>query len=238
MKKIFLFAVFVVFAVSIMAQQTNIANYDKHNFSITFGYAFRISKMDYSFLNTNIDEDHKRTMRHALNMDFDYGYRFCKSFAIGVKLSGLGSFDSYKSAYSTDANEIILSDNTYILYAGPTFTYLLPTFAKHFTFFVNATIGYMGYRNTIKYDQMVYNATTQVDEVKVIPATYTGSCFGYGFGAGIDYELVKNISVGLNAGFLAGSLSTLNFEDNSIDISNSKEDLTRFNISLGLKVKM
>ncbi len=200
---------------------------ERHVFSMNLGYGFKMGDTHPSqFVNMVTNEDHASAMRHGYELEFDYDYRICKYFAAGFKASMFGTghgFDTEVVSSTGEPEMAYYSDDMNIFYVGPSAKFTLPTLANRYDLWARGTVGYMNMRNADK------TATS---------VTYSGSCFGWGLGIGADYVLNRYMSLGLSASYLGGSVSTLHFGEDEIDIADTKESLNRFNINFGIRIKL
>ena len=79
---------------------------------------------------------------------------------------------------------------------------------------------------------------TRITDKAETPAIYSGDCLGYGFEAGVDYLFSDHIGIGFNVEYLAGKVKTFKSGEEEIDISQTPENLSRLNISLGVVIKL
>ncbi len=223
MKKTLILLLSVVLTMPIFAQN----DFEKHNFSMNAGYAYKATDQHpQQFVNMFENEDHANLMKHGYEFEFDYDYRFHRLFSVGLKASMFGSvhgFDVTTIGVDGKEKEVYYSDDMNIFYVGPTFKVQLPTIANHWDIWARATAGYLNMRNTDK---------------AAASATYSGDCFGWGLGLGVDYSISRYIGVGASFGLLGGTVSTLKMGEDEFDITGEDESLHRFNINIGLRIRL
>jgi opacity protein-like surface antigen len=218
MKKTFLILATLLLTVSLFAQKDTITN--PYHFTINIGYGFMPQKdHDNLFANLASDETHSKKVRSGVSYEFDYDYNFHKNYACGVEFSMFNAFDSYMP---TDSAKSSYSDDRYVFYVGPTFLYHTDLIKEHYTLFARATMGWMGFRNSMRNNKSV---------------TYKRNCFGYGITAGVDYMINDYLSVVGGISYLGGTCGKMKDNDSTYTLD-KKENLSRFNISLGVKVKL
>lgn len=223
MKRIVLLLCLVVSGFPLFAQ----TDFERHNFSMNAGYAYKFASDHTSVFSNMNDKSHSDGMKHGYELEFDYDYRFHKYFSVGFKASMANFLHSVDVEVLGDdgavADETSFSDDMNLFYVGPTFKFQLPTIAERYDIWARGTVGYMNMRNTSK---------------QVQTETYKGDCFAYGLGIGVDYILTRFISVGLSADFLGGNISALDAGDDSFDISSDKENIGRMNIAFGVRIRL
>lgn len=223
MKKTLILLLSAVLTMPIFAQN----DFEKHNFSMNAGYAYKATDQHpMQFVNMFENEDHAKLMKHGYELEFDYDYRFHTLFSIGLKASMFGSvhgFDVTTIDYSGEEKVVYYSDDMNIFYVGPTFKFQLPTIANHWDIWARATAGYLNMRNTDK---------------AAVAATYSGDCFGWGLGLGVDYSISRYIGVGASFGLLGGTVSTLKMGEDEFDITGEEESLHRFNFNIGVRIRL
>lgn len=223
MKKTLILLLSAVLIMPIFAQN----NFEKHNFSMNAGYAYKTTDQHpMQFVNMFENEDHAKLMKHGYELEFDYDYRFHRLFSVGLKASMFGSvhgFDVTTIDYSGEEKVVYYSDDMNIFYVGPTFKVQLPTIANRWDIWARATAGYLNMRNTDK---------------AAVAATYSGDCFGWGLGFGVDYSISRYIDVGASFGLLGGTVSTLKMGEDEFDITGEEESLHRFNFNIGVRIRL
>lgn len=222
MKKIILALAILLIGSSLSAQE----KYDKHIFSMSTGYAFRLADSHPSQLINTVDNpEHVDRMRHCLHFGFNYDYKFTNYLAAGLKASMLMGFHSFEKeiASQNGTTTKLYSDDINIFYVGPTFKAQLPTIAEKIDLWTRASLGYMKTRITDK---------TEASNI------YSGDCLGYGLELGIDYLISKHIGIGFNIEYLGGQVNTFKSAEDEIDISENPENLSRLNIQLGVVIKL
>jgi hypothetical protein len=223
MKKTILLLLSAVLTMPIFAQN----NFEKHNFSMNLGYAYKTTDQHpLEFANMIDNQDHASAMKHGYELEFDYDYRFHRFLSFGFKASLFGSVHGFDVTTIDGSGKEVTSyytDDMNIFYVGPSFKVQLPTIANHWDIWARATAGYMNMRNTDK---------------NITSATYSGSCFGYGFGFGADYSISKYMAVGFSTSMLGGTVSTLKIGEDEIDITGYEEALHRFNFNIGVRIRL
>lgn len=220
MKKTLLLITFTMLTFGLFAQKdSSIVN--PHHFSMKIGYGFmpNTSHNDI-FVNLNANNDHNNKVRNGINYEFNYDYNFNKNYAWGLNFSMFNAFDSYMP---TDSAKSSFSDDRYVFYAGPTFLIHSNLIDNHYTLYARATAGYMGFRNSMRYSGS---------------KTLKGSCLGYGVNGGIDYIINDYISFVGEVSYLGGVCKKVKDNDKTYDLDNTKENLSRFNFSVGVKIKL
>lgn len=224
MKKTLILLLSAVLTMPIFAQN----NFEKHNFSMNAGYAYKATDLhpEQYFVAMSRPGDHAKAMKHGFELEFDYDYRFHKLFSVGFKASMWSATHTYDSIKVDDTylQTGRCSDDMNIFYVGPTFKFQLPTIANHWDIWARATVGYLNMRNT--------------DKANGVSATYSGDCFGWGLGFGVDYSISRYIGVGASFGLLGGTVSTLKMGEDEFDISGYDEALHRFNINIGVRIRL
>lgn len=224
MKKIIVVLCMALSVMPVFAQ----GKFERHNFSMNAGYSFKPGEQHpKEFVNMFDNSEQSSRMKHGYELEFDYDYRFHELFSFGFKASMFGSVHGFdKEVLDVASGKMTnkyYSDDMKIFYIGPSFKFQLPTIAEHYDLWCRATLGYMKMQNTDKAD---------------LSATYTGSSFGYGLGIGADYKITRFISIGLSASFLSGNVSTLHIGEDKIDISDYEESLSRFNVNIGVRIRL
>ncbi|MCF0209908.1 MAG: outer membrane beta-barrel protein [Bacteroidales bacterium] len=227
MKKVFALVALCIATISIWAQNTQekencTLNTNPHHFTMSIGYGHMLSDMaDTNIFINYKNEDHQRRMHYGYNIELDYEYQFHKNFACGAVFSMYNSFDSWYPSNDTLGNTN--SDDKYIFYVGPSFLAQTNLLGDKWTIYGRATIGYLNFRNAMR-------AATN--------ATYKMGTLGYGIEAGCDYLVNQYFSIIGQVSYLGGSISKVkNSADMEFELQDS-EDISRLNISLGVKIKL
>lgn len=235
MKKIFLIISLCLATTGLFAQnteETHKCNHNngtccqaykasRHHFTMTLGYGYLFGDTENTDLFINYaNESHQRRMHNGINFELDYDYNFHKNFAAGVVFSMYNSFDSY---YPSSTATETYSDDKYLFYVGPSFLAHTDLMKDKWTVYGRATVGFMNFRNAIR---------------NVGAITYKRGTFGYGIEAGCDYLVNKYFSVIGQVSYMGGSISKVkNGADQEFEL-NETEDLSRLNVSVGVKIKL
>ena len=200
--------------------------YDKHIFSMNMGFAKLFTKTHSELLINTIDnQEQVERMQNNLHLGFNYDYRLCKYVSVGAKASALIGFHSFEKEVTSQNQTTtkLYSDDINVFYVAPSIKGQLPTIAEKFDIWAKASLGYM---------------KTRITDKAETPAIYSGDCLGYGFEAGVDYLFSDHIGIGFNVEYLAGKVKTFKSGEEEIDISQTPENLSRLNISLGVVIKL
>ncbi|MBQ9312548.1 MAG: outer membrane beta-barrel protein [Bacteroidales bacterium] len=214
MKKTLLIVALCVATLFVKAQ-------NQHHFSMSIGYGYMLSDIENTTPFANYaNESHQRRMHNGINYELDYDWGFHQNFSLGAVFSMYNAFDSYYP--NSSANET-RSDDIYIFYVGPSFLAHTDWIKEHWNLYARATVGYMNFRNAMR-------GTANL--------TFKRPTFGYGIEAGCEYLLSKYFSLVGQVSYMGGSVSKVkDGADNKYELGDS-ENISRLNISLGVKVKL
>lgn len=243
MKKILLVLVAVVSSLSLSAQQdtnktsTTIPNTNTqrlispHHFTMSLGYGFMF-KNDHDAILENYysNSSHSSKMRHGINYEFAYDYNFHKNMACGLVFNMYNSFDSY---YLDNNAMESSSDDKWIFFVGPSFMGHTNMLDSHWSLFAKATVGLMKFHNA----QRVVSLNGQDNSYNSSSATYKRYLLGYGLSVGANYYINEFFSLEGSIGYMGGTAGKLKEADQTHKLS-EKENLSRLNVLIGLKVKL
>lgn len=230
MNKVFL-AILLLSTTILNAQEKKLpdSKINKHNFAMNIGYSYRLSsKPNELFVNQTQFEDHYKSLRHGLTLNFAYDYMIKPNLGLGFVAS---AFNSAQTTYSIK-DSVDLKDDEYMFYAGPSVKYLLPSFNEKYDWYVSATIGYLSFRNSSQVAK-----ENQYGVVAPVSMSYKGTALGYGLYLGLNYRINSYLSLGCNAGFFGGQIAKLKEGENEYEL-NQKENLNRLDFTIGVRIKL
>ncbi len=114
-----------------------------------------------------------------------------------------------------------LSDKIHINYLGPQVSFNIDTKKEGYTAFIAGGPGIMFYKDRLK---------------RVDPFVATGTAIGVHLSAGLDFVLSDNITMGFELSGTFGALNSYDLKsDSGVETINEKEDISRINISVGIR---
>jgi len=165
------------------------------------------------------EREYMKKLKNGFNFSLDASYFFSEMFGAGVK------YDLFKTSNSSSTVE----DNISINFVGPAFAMRFFNQSKTNCWFMNYSIGYMGYTDK-------GNNYGQSGIIK-------GSTVGLVMDIGYDIALSKNWSAGIQLSLLYGMLTELDETVNGVTRTvklekDQYEGLGRLNISIGLRCNL
>jgi len=196
--------------------------------AINGGWGYRIAK-----LGDNIPSDLRQYFK-GLKSGFHYGtevhYFFSEQLGAGFRYQSFRSRNSIDNIYVTRPDGTTqygsMSDNIRINWIGPLFSTRLLSADKKNSFMLDLGLGYMGYRN---------NSVLVNDHL-----TFKGGTAGLHWGIGYDIGIAKNLALGFQLSYSAGTLTQYTLSDGwrSEKVKLEKEEyesLSRIDLSVGLR---
>ncbi len=115
----------------------------------------------------------------------------------------------------------VLSDKIKIDFLGPQFSYNIDTKIPNFTAFIGGGAGFINYKDELK---------------RVYPYVAKGSTFGVHLSGGLDFVISDNFTMGFEVSGTFGALPKYEIKsDTEVFVIEEKEDISRINISIGLR---
>ncbi|MDR0971820.1 MAG: outer membrane beta-barrel protein [Bacteroidales bacterium] len=235
--KNFILLALLLATISVNAQNDSINKCDEkinhHNFSMFLGYGLRLSSSPSDIIDNNAqNEEHFKTIRHGIQINFAYEYMLKPFLGLGFKASAFNSYDGFFHKGIT-GDSVEYKDDTYIFYVGPSIKYVLPKINDKLDLYIRGTLGYLSFRDS----QQRATAAPSTGKLTATNATYTAKTLGYGLDCGIDYSINDYLSLGFNFAFLGGEVSNFKFGEDKLKAKES-ENLSRLNFSLGVVIKL
>jgi len=197
-------------------------SYKRFRFALNGGLSYRTYSIGEG-LSTDY-ENYLKKLRLGYQFEGDASYFFSANRGAGLKLS------LYKASNEQDdiwiinngfINEGNISDDITIIYAGPSFSSRFNNYGSYNSFFFTVSVGYLYYTN---------------DLVNITEANIEGNTIGFNLDFGYDVLIKGGMSLGIQASFMSGSLSEIDYTDPSGTASYYwNESLTRFDIGIGLR---
>lgn len=178
--------------------------------SLQGGMGYRLGKLVDNL--ETVEQQHLKNMRLGWIYGADVTYFFNEYFGLGVKFQNLYTSDQMPaSATDTETGKVTngyLENYDNIWFAGPMFTYRLPSRNRKNAFFARVGLGATGYSDWGRYVKQ--------------DLTYSekGMTVGLMYELGYDFGIAKNLSIG-------ASLTFLNAGMNSFDVTDSNGNTTR-----------
>ena len=202
-------------------------NYQHFRIALNGGYSYQTAKIAE---NVPADfKDYVKKLKSGYHFGGDITYYFTEPLGVGIKYYLFKSSNSLDNIYIEDGEgnrtQGKMSDDLTITYIGPAFSTRILNHDKSNAFFMNVSLGYMGYSNN----------KVLIDNYKM-----TGSTLGLAFDLGYDIGLSKNISVGFQISMISGTLFNYNWNDGTtkqtIKLEKDEyESLNRIDFSVGLR---
>jgi len=212
--------------------------YPRIRIAVQGGYAYRTAELssnltDYPFYITGLT-DYMNKLKHGFNYGVDFSYYFNKYFGIGV---GYNAFQA-KNKMQVDIKDMPggitifygeMSDNIRIDFVGAFFNSRILHAKNKNALLFGLGVGYIAYQD------------------KGYALNYTGTIKGGNVGfcgnIGYDISITKNLAVGLQCSYIFGRLTQGKVKYSypypyETSITNENENLSRIDISAGLRVNI
>ena len=229
MKKLFFLIAISAIALSSNAQDT--LNLMPHfRLAINGGYSRRIAKTSDQI--PAQFKDYISELKNGYHLGAEAAYFFNNKWSVGLKYNLFKAANSITGVTGTDvygnARTGTISDDMQINFIG------VNTSSRHISkngkhhFLLGIGLGYMGYTN----DAFLF------DKIKI-----TGQTFGATLDGGYDFRLAKNLFIGTQLSFVGGTLNSLDYDFGSSKTTvkleeNDRENLTRLDLSVGLRLNL
>jgi len=201
MKKLY-FILIIIFPFHFLSAQ-----YNGENYSIGFGYNFTTSSK--LFLNPDasdiLEQNQYNSLGSFTNYSFDIRYRFSENIIFGLDAE---YFEHSKKGRYLNSPRFIVADGFIIYPIEFSIYYFIPFSTEDFKFFMGGGFGLYPGKRTRKFGDIKY---VDVD-----------SEVGYGIQAstGMDYVLIKNISIRGEIRFRDPDFNVINKYSNKLVIYN------------------
>ncbi|MDR0661598.1 MAG: hypothetical protein LBG19_12615 [Prevotellaceae bacterium] len=197
-------------------------DYSKFRISAGMGGGYRIDKVSDRL--SPGEKDHVKKMKWGMNVEIDGEYYVSESIGIGFASSW------FRSAATLTVNESGISSS---IKDRINLFYLVPKIIfggyKDQGWFVNASLGYLGYYQKLKGEKSSNKLT--------------GGTLGGVYGFGYNISMTESISLFFKLSFTSGVLSKLtlttgNSKKETIDFpKDEKEGLNRISLTVGVRFK-
>ncbi len=185
----------------------------KFSFIPSVGYGWRVAETPSGA--SKQEKDYIKGLKSGLHFDIS-AYYHVKNIGIGLKFSN----------YSASSNGMLSMPNS----QGNNVYFAVST--KDNITFIGPSIMYSNYNEPTKHKLLldmalgVISYTTKTGNIKG-----TGSNLGLDAGFGYQYELSDHLFIGPKLSVTAGTLNKMTFNGTTVDLSDTKEGLTRVSLS-------
>jgi len=206
---------------------TGLKNYKRTRIALNGGYSYLVAK-----INENVPSDFKdyfKKLKSGYHLGADFNFFISESWGLGVKGVYFHTSNSIDDIYVIDLQGNTrygeMSDNINTYFIGPSFLNRMISANRKGALIMNFSLGYLGYVNN----------NVIVDRYKL-----TGSTVGMVMDIGYDFTISENLSWGLQASWLVGTLTKMTVDDGTsvqtIEFEKDQyESLSRLDLSVGLR---
>jgi hypothetical protein len=195
-------------------------NYPRFRFAVSGGWSYRTGRLPQNI--PSGVSDYLQGLKPGFHYEAGLSYYFSEYLGAGF------IYSEYLSSNSDDGSTGYgdMSDRIHINFAGPVFSTRLFNQTKKNCLLLDLGIGYLRYRDEVLF------ASEKL--------TLKGGTAGFYWNVGYDIGISKNLALGFQLSFLRGMLSEYK-RSNGIrtDVikleKNEREDLTRIDLSIGLR---
>lgn len=212
-----------VFVVAFLLSISVIYAQKKVRLSVDYGYSYRLAEVSDDFRSDV--KDYIEELKSGSTLDLHVSYFIEQEHGIGLTYNKFSSDNSIEFVEAFNGTTFT-TDNISISFVGLEYSNLYVSSSGKHNFIGSIALGGLSFKN---------NSTLNGRTLFL-----TGNTFGIGVGINYDYMITESFALGAGLGFVAGSLSEIkasngqNSERIELD-GNNKENLTRVNLTLGLR---
>ncbi|MFK5857567.1 MAG: hypothetical protein QM503_15670 [Bacteroidota bacterium] len=184
----------------------------KYTFDINAGFGYMLNS-ERAFSLPNENDEYLNKLRKGFSFDANLRLFITKGFGVGIR---------YNYFHTSNSMENTLSENINIMFVGGTIFHNLPIMGDKGIFNVDLSIGFLRKTDDFEINNKQYSLT--------------GSAPGVYVSAGLEYFVMKNITVGFSLGLLGGSLEKTNVNSTYDLIMDKPDSLNRFDGMVKIKV--
>lgn len=202
-------------------------SFQKYRIAFSGGLSYLLAKTSKEV--PNDFKQYVSELKSGSHFSIDGGYFWKENIGLGLKYSSFYSKNSLSNIYITDDSGQTrygnMKDNINTQFIGAILYNRGYAKNRKTVWFANVSLGYIGYEN----------AATLIDNFQI-----SGATFGAGLDLGVDFNLAKNFYFGLGAGYTAGVLKQVKY-NNGIYTQTRKldkdnyESMNRLDLSAGLR---
>ncbi len=205
-------------------------NFDHFRITLNTGYSYQSARMSEDI--PSDFEEYARDLRSGYHIGAGFFYYISEPLGLGLKYSLFRTSNQMDNIYLIDPYGTRhygnMADDIRITFIGPAFSTRLLNKNKSGVFFMNMSIGYLGYSN---------------DFVLIDEYSMKGSTAGYIYEIAYDWKMGENVFFGLQISYIGGNLFSYELKDGSytqeVELDPEEDEMisvSRFDCSVGLRL--